>query len=688
MAKAEAKADQKDEQAKGAKGAKGNAAPKAGGAKAGSESKGGEAKGGEAKKTGGLFTSKKAAEKKARDKEKGEEQKKEEASNEQIYTALLKLAKTGTLRLKDGEKWTMFYFMTKGRNFVWYKVRPQGFHAIAPTVDLLYLFKQDKDDETKDTFAQPTWIGKNDFKDMKDVILDGGGVFRARFIIKKRPKLITLKADSEEEAKKWRHCLRIYQAACKNLVDDEKEMEAAMSKVDFLKGWLHLGTIVETKGKMFSKTRVKYSFEQFFFVLRIGRLLWFAIPEDDEMPTAAMLQDDMAKGSLIMKSESTIEKTELGQVLNVFNMTTPGTALDDGKGSDQVAYVAFSNAAQLKVWIDSIGALLEGKEIKPQAMEVEDGEKKKGKKKEKKEEKEEKKEEKQESLIDLGEMNLSAMSLPQLQAALVLKGRKKEDVESKATDAQSAIALLLYAMSEVEIEKKIENLQLTDELKDVEKTARRMKVLEKVILEGDVGDNEEISRKHRERIGQGPAKVKRAPPKIDRCLAVNCGVWPPVLGQIVEVRKGITNAVYNTLRPRGNINPADLKREQHPWLAGQVSAMHGAHEKPPKQKDRNNRGKFIERIDRKALRFDILENAGSSDFYRVYQEDQSVVLQGKERYVEIDVLRPLGGKMQCENLVLELFYRRNIMEPGCVLPPMTRIAFLLCLPCARVRRVP
>ena len=72
------------------------------------------------------------------------------------------------------------------------------------------------------------------------------------------------------------------------------------------------------------------------------------------------------------------------------------------------------------------------------------------------------------------------------------------------------------------------------------------------------------------------------------------------------------------------------------------------------------------RVLSKALRFDILENAGNSDFYRVYQEDQSLVLQGKERFVETDVLRPLGGKMQCENLVLELFYRRNIMEPGCV----------------------
>ena len=203
-----------------------------------------------------------------------------------------------------------------------------------------------------------------------------------------------------------------------------------------------------------------------------------------------------------------------------------------------------------------------------------------------------------------------------------------------------------------------------------------------------MGDNEEISRKHRERIGQGPAKVKRAPPKIDRCLAVNCGVWPPVLGQIVEVRKGITNAVYNTLRPRGNVNPADLKREHHPWLAGQVSAMHGAHEKPPKQKDRINRGKFVERIDRKALRFDILENAGSSDFYRVYQEDQSIVLQGKERFVEIDVLRPLGGKMQCENLVLELFYRRNIMEPGYVSIASIRRNATLELVTTRACRLP
>ena len=58
----------------------------------------------------------------------------------------------------------------------------------------------------------------------------------------------------------------------------------------------------------------------------------------------------------------------------------------------------------------------------------------------------------------------------------MLKGRKKEDVEKKARDAESAIALLLYAMSDTEIEKKIENLEMTEELKDVEKMARRMKV--------------------------------------------------------------------------------------------------------------------------------------------------------------------------------------------------------------------
>jgi hypothetical protein len=460
MAKAEAKGGKKDEEEKkgGAK-AEAKGAEAKSGSTAAADAKGGEAKGGEAKKGGGGLFGKKAAAKKV-DKEKDEEQKKDEASNDQIYVALEKLKRAGTLRLKDGDRWIPYYFLTKGRNFVWYK---------------------DKDDETKCTFAQPRYLGNNDFKDMKDVILDGGGVFRCRFIIKKRPKLITLKAESEEEAKKWRHCLRIYQAACKNLVDDDAEKQAAMSKVDFLKGWLHLGTIVETKGKMFSKTRVKYSFEQFFFVLRIGRLLWFAIAEDDEMPTAAMLQDDAAKGMFIMNAESKIEKTELGQVLNVFKLTTPGASIDDGKGQDQHMHVAFSVPAQLKVWIDSIGALIEGKEIEPQALEVdeEDGKKKKKKKVAEKKDEEEKNgelEKKQESLIDLGEMNLSTMSLAQLQAALVLKGRKKEDVEKKARDAESAIALLLYAMSDTEIEKKIENLEMTEELKDVEKMARRMKV--------------------------------------------------------------------------------------------------------------------------------------------------------------------------------------------------------------------
>ena len=68
---------------------------------------------------------------------------------------------------------------------------------------------------------------------------------------------------------------------------------------------------------MFTKSKFKFAFEQFFFVLRIGRLLWFEIPEDEEMPTAAQLLDEKAKGRIEIREASEIEKTELGQVLKL-----------------------------------------------------------------------------------------------------------------------------------------------------------------------------------------------------------------------------------------------------------------------------------------------------------------------------------------------------------------------------------
>ena len=249
---------------------------------------------------------------------------------------------------------------------------------------------------------------------------------------------------------------------------------------------------------MFTKSKFKFAFEQFFFVLRIGRLLWFEIPEDEEMPSAVQLLDEKARGRVEIREASEIEKTELGQVLNVFKLLTPGRAIGEGE-QDQTAHVAFTSPQQLKLWIDSITALIQGKAIKPQTIEDDkEGDKKKKKDKDKKkddkdkEEKDDKDKKKDPNLIDLVEMNLSTMSLAQLQAALVLKGRKKKDVERKARDNPSAIALLLYAMSEAEIAKKISNLGMEEELDHIEKTARRMKVLEKIVLEGDVGDNEEI----------------------------------------------------------------------------------------------------------------------------------------------------------------------------------------------------
>ena len=104
--------------------------------------------------------------------DKEEQAKQNAVNNEQIYTALKKLAKNGTLRLKENDRWLTYYFMTKAEMLVWYK---------------------DKEDELQCTVAQPRWIGRCDFRDLKDVIIDGGGVFRARFIVKKRPKLVTVR---------------------------------------------------------------------------------------------------------------------------------------------------------------------------------------------------------------------------------------------------------------------------------------------------------------------------------------------------------------------------------------------------------------------------------------------------------------------------------------------------------------
>ena len=66
-----------------------------------------------------------------------------------------------------------------------------------------------------------------------------------------------------------------------------------------------------------------------------------AEPEDEEMPTAAQLLDEKAKGRIEIREASEIEKTELGQVLNVFKLLTPGSAIGEGE-QDQMLHVAFT----------------------------------------------------------------------------------------------------------------------------------------------------------------------------------------------------------------------------------------------------------------------------------------------------------------------------------------------------------
>jgi hypothetical protein len=35
-------------------------------------------------------------------------------------------------------------------------------------------------------------------------------------------------------------------------------------------------------------------------------------------------------------------------------------------------------------------------------------------------------------------------------------------------------------------------------------------------------------------------------------MAMNVGIWPPMVGQFVEARIGVKDEMYNSITPRGN----------------------------------------------------------------------------------------------------------------------------------------